>query len=101
MSARPWKPSKRASEAIAAAWDAFYSGDSWLRTDHPSTARYTLASLHWNGVAEIDPADSHRFRLSEAELNANGLTRSIRFFAGVSLNELDAITDAIDSAVAA
>lgn len=96
--AREWKPSKRALEAIAAAWDAFENGDRWLRCRMPETARYTIASLRWNGIVEVDPQNPRRFRLSEPWLNANGLTRRVRMFAGITFGEVLAVQEAIEVA---
>lgn len=98
MAATQWKPSKRAQEALQAAWRAFENGDRWLRCANPSTARYTVVSLEWNGRVEVDPADSHRFRLSEDWLNLNGLTRRVPLFAGMTLGAVYAMQEAIEVA---
>lgn len=98
--ARPWQPSKRASELIAALWDAFEQGDRWVRVQHPSTARYTGVSLVWNGVAEVDPNNDRRFRLSTACLAANGIpARNVRLHLA-QMAELAAL-DAADLAAVA
>lgn len=103
-----WEPSKRAQEAIKAMWAAFYDGDRWLRAQHQSTARMLVKTLVGHGLADVDPDAPYegkdavegftawRFRLSEAELNANGMTRATRFFAGATLTEIVDIQDAIE-----
>ena len=96
--AREWQPSKRAMEAVAAMWQAFEQGDRWLRCTMASTARYTVDSLERHGYVEVDPDDKRRFRISEEYLNANGLTRTTRFFAGITLGEVYEIQEAMEVA---
>lgn len=79
MTARAWTPSARASQLIAALWDAFLDGDRIIAIQHPSTARMTGNSLVHNGIAEwvdIDVAytEHRRIRLADAYLEANDIT---------------------------
>jgi hypothetical protein len=73
MAARPWTPSKRSQELISVLWDAFLDGDRCVRIEHPSTRRYTGESIVWNGIAEWVDQDAGRIRLSDAQLEANGI----------------------------
>jgi hypothetical protein len=72
----------------------------------------TGTALVWRGDAEFDPESmvpdplhdspwyGTRIRLSEDLLNANGLTRATRLFAGASFGQMQAIQEAIDDEAA-
>lgn len=68
-----WKPSPRASQLIAALWDAFLDGDRIVAIQHPSTARMTGESIVWNGIAEWVDRDARRIKLATSYLEANGI----------------------------